>query len=146
MVFSIHSRINGTFNEAIGTKYAAGDSFTALNEDAMLFVLSTLLDYLVFSHELIFGELSVEAKDEVMMAYKAQAPYWGLPSERLPATYAQFERQYFDMIHSDYVTVTPEAREVADFLLRPLLWEAFLPVPNSSRILVGSPRLFVIFV
>ena len=51
--------------------------------------------------------------------------------------FLSFESWYFGMLYSDRISVGPKAREVASFLLRPILWEAYLPVPNTLATVTG---------
>ena len=54
VVFSIHSRVNGTLELDIPPFYKAGDAYDAMNIDALKFVYCTLLDYNLFCVDLVW--------------------------------------------------------------------------------------------
>src|SRR5205085_4494887 len=73
--------------------------------------------------------------------YYAEQKRWlerlGVPLERQPETYADFNEYVDAMIESDQIAVTDALREVVDATLRP-------PLPTPARPLLGALNLVTV--
>jgi uncharacterized protein (DUF2236 family) len=113
-----HTRVHGVTAED-GGRYLEGTRYDANDPELLMWVLATLartaLD--VFQHyvaPLTFAEQRLYYEEE-----KALAEMFGVPRERMPATFADFNTYFNDMLESDRTAVTGAMRDVVDATLRP---------------------------
>lgn len=117
-VRAIHDRTTGRLDEAVG-RFAAGSDYAANSDEALLWVLATL----VHTGQRVFGELvrplrPVE-KEELYASGRPQALLFGLLPEQLPPDWSAFERYYAAMLDSDTLDVGTAGRELAAHILTP---------------------------
>ena len=162
-VHTVHTRITGVLREAVGP-YAAGTRYAANTPEALLWVHATLVDTSVQVYELMLRPLTDDEKAGYYAETKRSACLFGIPDDLLPPDWPAF-RTYCDrMFASPEITVSPEAADIAGFVLRPPgaplgpLWDWYRdvtaellpprlraefglePSPGRRRIVTGSLR------
>lgn len=112
----LHASIEGVLPAAAGP-FPAGSPYRANDPAALRWVHATLADTALLVHEHIHGPLCVEDRDGFHREGRLFAALFGLRAEDLGPDWAA-ARAWFDaMCASDVLTVTPEARRLADALL-----------------------------
>jgi uncharacterized protein (DUF2236 family) len=103
---AVHSRI-------VGPGYAANQPET------LLWVHATLWETSMQVYQLVMGPVSQPQRDAYWNETRRFAALFGIPDALLPAGWEGFSRYWEGMLASDAIRVSPTARELADFLLRP---------------------------
>lgn len=132
-VFATHMHVHGSVPATAGA-YRKGERYSASDEEAAIWVLATLIDYSIFMYELFVGELSADEKERHYAFHRRVCGVWGIDESRLPPTFVEFMQYCSQMWHSDRLVVTPQAAELAEFLLRPLPWERALGVNTYAQL------------
>ena len=114
-VHAIHRRVHGTFPDAIGS-WPAGSTYHANDADALRWVQATLVDTVMVVRERLGDRLSMATKDAFVREHNRFAALFGIPSDRLPASWAEHAAYMERMLASDAIAVAPCAREMANFL------------------------------
>lgn len=114
-VHAIHSRIRGTFADAIGG-WPAGTEYHANDADALRWVHATLADTTITVRERLDGPLPIAIKDRYMVELNRFAALFGIPKSLLPESWAAHAHYMADMIASDRLAVSASAREMGQFL------------------------------
>jgi uncharacterized protein (DUF2236 family) len=120
-VHAIHTHIHGVVRETAGG-VTAGTRYDANLPDALLWVHATLWDTSLQISELLLRPLSLAEKDAYWEETKRFAALFGIPAGMVPADWTAFRRYWDDMLVSDVITVSPTARDLAQFLLRAPAW------------------------
>lgn len=110
-VHRVHTHITGPLGD--GTPYAAN------TPAALLWVHATLWETSIQIYELVMRPLGDDEKAAYYEETKRFAALFGIPESIVPADWPAFRRYWDDMLASPAITVTPPARELAHFLLRP---------------------------
>lgn len=110
-VHRVHTHITGPLGD--GTPYAAN------TPAALLWVHATLWETSIQIYELVMRPLGDDEKAAYYEETRRFAALFGIPEEIVPADWPAFRRYWDDMLASPAITVTPPARELAHFLLRP---------------------------
>lgn len=135
-VHAIHSRIGGQIDEDVGA-FAKGARYDANDEQALLWVYSTLLDGAVETYELVVGPLSDADKSRYYEESKRFAGLFGISDATLPPDWPAFQSYYRCMLASDVIRVGAPAREIGSFLFEsPRL--AFHPLFGWLRTLTAG--------
>jgi uncharacterized protein (DUF2236 family) len=124
-VRAIHTKVNGTLNERMGP-FPAGTRYDARDPELLMWVHATLLDTALLMYRTYVGPLSLDDQEAYYQEMKALARLFGTPDEAIPPTYPDFVAWWRAMLQSDRICVTPQAREVAEMVLRP-------PLPLVAR-------------
>ena len=114
-VHAVHTRITGTFPEAIGG-WPAGTRYHANDVDALRWVHATLADSTIAVREQLDGPLPIAIKDAYMVELNRFAALFGIPRELQPESWAAHARYMSEMLGSDRIAVTASAREMGQFL------------------------------
>jgi uncharacterized protein (DUF2236 family) len=125
-VRAVHRRFRGTLPEPAG-RFPAGTPWAADDPDLLLWIVATLADsgLLVFQHYV--RGLRRSERQAYWDDHRVIGRLFGLADADMPGTIADFEAYVHDMLSSDVLHVTPQARELAvDIVLRP-------PVPLLAR-------------
>jgi uncharacterized protein (DUF2236 family) len=125
-VHKVHSRIFGTIPHAMGP-YEAGHRYHGNDSDALLWVHATLISSALQIQERTGALKSASQKSELYEASKRFALLFGLGPDLVPASFTEFERYVEAQFAGTTLTVSPPAREMANFIfeapspaLRPL--------------------------
>lgn len=146
-VWEVHGRVRGKAPEG-GGPHPKGTPYNARNPDLALWVHATLVDTALLVYDRYVGRLSVAERKAYYEEQKLFAEMFGVPRERQPPTYADFN-EYFDHMVEHELAVTDTLRDVLDATLvaPPLPWPLRplrRPAGEAARLLtVGllPPRL-----
>ena len=106
-VFGYHSRINGTLPEDIGG-YHRGQSYSANDQDVLIWVWATFIRPLKEYYEHLHGKLLPAAVDRYYGECRRLALLFGIDQGRLPADWQSF-LEYFDhFAASPVMDLSPE--------------------------------------
>jgi uncharacterized protein (DUF2236 family) len=117
----VHTRVRGDAED--GTPYVATDP------ELIMWVHATLLDTSLLVYENYVGRLSLDERERYYEEQKLLGEQYGVPTDRQPATYGDFNEYFDEMVHGGALKVTTALRDVAAATMRPKL-----PLP-----LVGRP-------
>ncbi len=117
-VEAAHVRVQGRLAHAAGP-FVAGTAYHGRDPDLMCWVWATLVDTAVVVYERFVATLTPLAREAYYRDQSAMARVLGVPADRVPADWTAF-RAYFDaLLDSDVLTVTPDARDIAEAVLHP---------------------------
>jgi uncharacterized protein (DUF2236 family) len=124
-VRAIHGKVNGTLKRRMGP-FPAGTRYDARDPELLMWVHATLVDTALLMYRTYVGPLSLDEQEAYYQDMKHLARLFGTPEEAIPPTYPDFAAWWREMLASDRICVTPEARDVAATVLRP-------PLPLVAR-------------
>jgi len=113
-----HNGVGGKFENDVGP-YACGETFSAHDTNAMLWVHATLWYVPVQVYELLYGPLPRAEKQTYYELTKRFAKLFGIPAELVPADWDAFVAYYERMAHSEIFTVDRVGSIVARTLFTP---------------------------
>ena len=139
----IHSRVKGVTREP-GGRFPAGTPYEANDPELLMWVHATLVDTSLLVYDRYVHRLTIAERRRYYEEQKTLGEAFGVPLEHQPATYADFNEYFAEMIESDALAVTDTLRDVTDATLRPDL--PFLARPLVEAIGVATagmlpPRL-----
>jgi len=121
----LHTHVYGTLPENAGD-YASGTFYRARDAKLMLWVHATLVDSILLVYSLFIGPLSVEEQEQYYQETKRLARLLGLSAADMPATVEDLRQYVHEMVYSNQLAATPQAREIARAVLFP-------PIPDALR-------------
>lgn len=137
-----HAMIVGEMPETVGP-FAAGSRYCANDIPSLRWVHATLVETALMAHELVLPPLAVEERERYWTESRTFGALFGLTGDDLPADWSGFVAYTAAMAHSDTLTVSPAAREIAAQIfggarpwLRPPRWYRALTaslVPERLR-------------
>jgi uncharacterized protein (DUF2236 family) len=133
---SVHERVHGVTEEDAG-RYPAGTPYRADDPELLLWVHATLVRTALDVYRLYVGRLTIAEQLRYYEEQKSLAAAFGVPRERMPATFGAFNEYFESMLESDRIAVTSALRDVVDATLRP-------PLPFVARPLVDSLNLVTV--
>jgi uncharacterized protein (DUF2236 family) len=112
-----------------------------------LWVLATLIDSVLVTYDLLspHGPLTLAAKADYYLSSLQLGRAFGLPRELMPPTYADFQCYMDSMLNSDRLTVSPQARVVAQALFAPPLFGPTVRLASFFSLGLTPPRLRAAF-
>ncbi len=123
-----HASVGGVMPTAAGP-FAAGSRYYANEKAALLWVYATLVETALIAHDLVLPQLSGPDKERYYAESRLFAALFGVPQESLPSSFDDFCAYNAKMWESETLTVTPQARAIAQkilngtkFCLRPPQW------------------------
>jgi uncharacterized protein (DUF2236 family) len=128
----VHSRVNGESTEA-GGRYPSGTHYDARMPKLAMWVHATLVRTSLDVYQRYVGPLTIDEQQRYYEEQKLAAELFGVPLQRQPATYAEFNEYYADMLTGE-LAVTDALRDVVDATLNP-------PLPFFTRPLVEALNL-----
>jgi len=140
-VRSVHDRVHG---QVMGPTPAGVDSsYDANDPELLLWVAATLLDSSVVAYELFIEPLSAEEKEQFYQQAKRLGQLFGIPEQRYPESWANFQNWWQQMLCSDILTVTDTARDIYRGLLTGTLFTRLLAPFNYSMAALLLPERLV---
>jgi len=107
-----------------------GVTYRADDPALLLWILATLVDSALLVYQRYVGPLTRDERDAYWQDYKVVGHHFALTDDDMPDTIEDFDAYMADMLASDVLSVTDEARELAiDIVFNP-------PVPLVARPLV----------
>jgi uncharacterized protein (DUF2236 family) len=130
----IHTRVNGTLREAVGP-FPAGTPYSAEDPALLLWVHATLIESILVTYEQLVGPLSREALDDFCVASAPPSIELGMREADAPVTWNELQNCLRRTYESGVIVVGPQARELADALLRTSLPGPLAPARWVSGLL-----------
>lgn len=121
----LHKHVHGTLPAQAGA-YSGGTPYDARDPELLLWVHATLIDTILLMYPLFVGPLSTGEQEQYYQESKAMGRLLGLSSVQMPRTVRDLQQYVNDMIHSDRLAATPQARRLAQQVLFP-------PAPRTIR-------------
>jgi uncharacterized protein (DUF2236 family) len=123
--------------------FRAGEAYAANEVNALVWVHATLWDSQMRMYEAIVEPVSAEDKERFYEETKLFAALFGVPDEALPPTWSAFVAYNERMWESEQLAVSPAARDLVEFLYRPL-FPGLGPMMRWSKMITAAtlpPRL-----
>jgi uncharacterized protein (DUF2236 family) len=124
-----HQRVHGVLPVDAGP-FPAGTPYDANDPELKLWVLNTITDSTLRVYESFVAPLSLKERESYYADSLTAAELFGIPSDMVPPTYADFLAYMNRMLESDAIQVSDQAREIAKAL--------FSRSPSGRLLLVGS--------
>jgi uncharacterized protein (DUF2236 family) len=106
--------------------FTKGTRYSARNPELLLWVHATLVDTLLLCYTLFMGSLTSTEQDTYYQESKGVALLLGLHPDKMPGTVDDLRHYVQDMVNSDQLIATPQARQLAHQVLFP-------PAPTILR-------------
>src|SRR2546421_1205736 len=129
----VHGRVHGVTPEP-GGRYPAGTPYDARDPELLMWVHATLVHTALDVYTRYVDELSVEQQRAYYEEQKLLGEQFGVARHHQPATLADFNDYFRDMLASDRIAVTDALRDVVDATLRPHLPFVLRPVVEAVSI------------
>jgi len=111
-----HAGISGTLTEGTGA-FPAGSFYRANDVAALRWVHATLTETAVLAYELVLPPLSVSDRERYYTEMQLFAALFGIPPRALPQSWNGFVEYVDEMIGSEIIAVSGDARRLAGWLL-----------------------------
>lgn len=113
----IHTRVNGRLRDAVGP-FPAGTLYSAEDPALLLWVHVTLIESILVTYEQLVGPLSHQDLDDFCAASAPSSIELGMRDVDAPRTWDDLQARLRRTYDSGEITVGPQARELADAILR----------------------------
>jgi uncharacterized protein (DUF2236 family) len=123
----LHTHVRGTLPITVGD-YPGGTAYYARDPALLLWVHATLVDTFLLTYPLFVRPLSEEEQDQYYQESKATARLLGLSPKDMPVTVVDLRQYVHDMVYSNHLVATPQARQLARQVLFPPVPEALKPL------------------
>jgi uncharacterized protein (DUF2236 family) len=130
-----HAAISGSLSSPAGP-FAAGEFYCANALPALRWVHATLIETALIAHALVLPPLGQEQRERYYAESRHFAALFGIPNRCLPPDWSGFSAYCEAMARSDTLTVTENARVIAQRLLAG--GDSWLPIPGSYRALTAA--------
>jgi len=121
----LHTHVHGTLPAGAGD-HVPGIPYDARNPELLLWVHATLIDTVLLMYPLFIGPLSHAEQEQYYQESKKIAGLLGLSASAMPETVDDLRDYVQDMVHSNRLAATAEARQLARVVLFP-------PTPGVLR-------------
>ena len=121
----LHYHVHGELPTEAGA-YASGTRYDARDPELLLWVHATTVDTILLTYKLLIGPLTPAEEDEYYQQSKGVAHLLGLLPEAMPKTVQDLEQYVHDMVYSNRLAATSQARQLAHQVLFP-------PAPRILR-------------
>ncbi len=133
----VHAEMRGTLPEAVG-KFPAGTTWAADDPALLLWILATLADSGALVYGRYVGALRRADRDAYWADYRVVGSLFGLSGADMPADSRELEVYMHDMLSSDVLHVSEQARELGvEIVLRP-------PVALTHRPLLELANFIIV--
>lgn len=123
----LHTHVAGMLAAQVGA-YAAGTGYRARDHELLLWVYATLIDTVFLTYPLFVGPLSIEEQERYYQESQSLVQLLGLPASKLPPNAAALQAYVAEMVHSDRLAATSEARRLVRRVLYPPVSDALRPL------------------
>jgi uncharacterized protein (DUF2236 family) len=120
-----HKHVHGHLPMDAGD-FAKGTRYDARDPELLLWVHATLVDTLLLSYKIFVGPLTHAEEEQYYQESKKVAHLLGLPPEQMPRGIDDLQHYVHEMVHSNRLAPTIQARELAFQTLFP-------PAPGQLR-------------
>ena len=114
----LHYHVHGLLPAEAGA-YAGGTPYNARDPELLLWVHATLVDTILLTYKLLVGPLTPAEEDEYYEQSKEVAHLLGLLPPAMPKTARDLSQYVNDMVYSNRLAATPQARQLAHQVLFP---------------------------
>ncbi len=121
----LHTHVHGTLPMDSGA-YNKGTSYKARDPDLLLWVHATLVDTILLLYPMLIGPLSPDEQEHYYQESKETARLLGLSPKGMPKTVVDLKCYVNEMVYSNRLAATPQARQLVQQVLYP-------PVPAFLR-------------
>lgn len=122
---NLHKHVHGYLPNDTGA-FAHGTPYDARDPELLLWVHATLVDTLLLSYQVFVGPLTHAEEEQYYQESKEIARLLGLAEEQMPRGIDDLKAYVHEMVHSDRLAPTIQARELAHQTLFP-------PAPRKLR-------------
>jgi uncharacterized protein (DUF2236 family) len=129
----VHGRVKGVTKEP-GGRYPAGTKYDARNPELLMWVHATLVNTSLLVYTRYVGSLSIGEQQRYYEEQKLLGEQFGIPRDRQPETFADFNDYFGEMLASDRLAVTDALRDVVDATLHPELPVVMRPVVEAVNV------------
>jgi uncharacterized protein (DUF2236 family) len=112
-----HEVIQGRLPAPAG-RFKAGSAYRANEASALMWVHATLIETALMTHDLVLPPLSPGERERYYRECRLLGLMFGLSEEDQPRDWGEFMKYCESMWTSDVLTVTPEARTIAEQVLK----------------------------
>jgi uncharacterized protein (DUF2236 family) len=127
----MHLHVHGDLPIDAGA-FTKGTPYDARNPELLLWVHATLVDTLLLCYNLFIGTLTLSEQNAFYQESKEVAHLLGLLSEKMPTTVDDLRQYIYEMVQSDRLVATPQARELAHQVLFPPAHLIFRPLMHIN--------------
>ncbi len=121
VIDNIHGYVNGNIEKTSGTYAPAGTYYSARDPELLKWVHSTFVDTMLKTYELYVGKLSQQEKDDYLGETSISGPMLGTPPNYFPSNTAELDEYLQEMLTDGRLVIGDRARELADYVLAPLV-------------------------
>jgi uncharacterized protein (DUF2236 family) len=114
----VHKRVHGVTTEP-GGRFPAGTEYDAQDPELLMWVHATLVNTSLEVYTRYVGSLSIGEQRAYYEEQKTLGEAVGVPRDRQPDTFGDFNDYFRDMVASDRIAVTGALRDVVGATLRP---------------------------
>jgi uncharacterized protein (DUF2236 family) len=122
-----HTHVHGTLPTEVGA-YAEHTPYKARDPELLLWVHATLVDTILLTYSKFVGSLKPEEQEQYYQESKALVHLLGLPAASMPETVEDLRGYVHEMVYSNRLAATPQARQLARQLLFPPIPDTFRPL------------------
>lgn len=123
---NLHKHVHGQLPGSAGD-FAQGARYDARDPELLLWVHATLVDTLLLSYKVFVGPLTHKEEEQYYQESKEVAHLLGLTPEQMPRGIDDLKQYIHEMVHSDRLAPTLQARELAYQTLFPPATAALRP-------------------
>jgi len=113
-----HLHVHGELPMDAGA-FSKGTRYDARDPELLLWVHATLVDTSLLCYNLFISPLTPAEQDTFYQESKEVAHLLGLLPDKMPGTVDDLRQYVYDMVHSNRLVVTPQARQLAHQVLFP---------------------------
>ena len=121
----LHTRVHGNLPMDVGA-YVKGTPYKARDPELLLWVHATLVDTILLLYPILIGPLSADEQEQYYQESKETARLLGLSPKDMPKTVLDLKRYVNEIVYSNRLAATPQARQLVQQVLYP-------PVPAILR-------------
>ena len=112
----LHTHVHGVLPIEVGA-YAKGTPYKARDPELLLWAHASWVDTVLLTYSLFVGPLSSAEKDQYYQESKMRVRLLGLPTHLMPETMRDVEQYINDMLNSNHLAATPQARQLVQQVL-----------------------------
>jgi uncharacterized protein (DUF2236 family) len=125
--------VRGKSSEA-GGAYPVGTPYDARTHELVMWVHATLIHTSLLVYQRYVGPLTIAEQRRYYEEQKLLGEKFGVPREHQPATFADFNDYFDEMLASNRIAVTPALLDVVDAVMRPELPFVARPVVEALNL------------
>lgn len=122
----LHTHVHGMLPTEAGA-YPEHTLYKARDPELLLWVHATLIDTILLIYPLFIEPLTHEEQEQYYQESKVLARLLGLTAEYMPKTVEDLRRYVHDMVFSNRLAATPQARQLVQQVLFPPIPPIFRP-------------------